>query len=46
MTWYTTKVTDLKDLADELNRLDTASHTIFKIISKDGVSIIISNTTP
>ena len=46
MTWYTTKVADLKDLVAELDRLEVDLHTIFKVISKDGVLIIISHTTP
>lgn len=46
MTWYTTKVERLGDLAVELNRLQTAGHDIFKVVSKDGSLVIISSTTP
>lgn len=46
MTYYTTKVDKLNKLADELNRLVAAGHTIFKIFNHDGYIVIVSTTTP
>lgn len=44
MTWFTTKVTRLDNLDNELNRLQAASHTIRYVIVVDGVTVIISTT--
>ena len=44
MTWYTSKVSKLAELAGELNRLQTAGHTIQNQILVDGYIVIISTT--
>lgn len=44
MTWFTTKVNRLDNLAIELQRLQAASHTIFSVVVLDGFAVIISNT--
>lgn len=44
MTWFTTKVSKLDQLASELQRLSDASHTIQYIIEHDGYVVIISTT--
>jgi len=44
MTYYTTKVTKLENLAAELQRLSDASHTIVQTIVIDGSIVIISTT--
>lgn len=44
MTWWTTKVSDIKELAPELQRLGDAAHTIQFVINKDGYVVIISTT--
>lgn len=46
MTYFTTKVEAVKNLADELNRLATAGHTIVSVMNHDGKFIIISTTSP
>ena len=43
MTWYTTKVEKLNDLALELTRLAADGHTIFSVVNHDGKLVIISN---
>ena len=43
MTYYTTKVEKLNDLAPELTRLVAAGHTIFSVVNHDGKLVIISN---
>ena len=45
MTWFTTKVSKLEALADELQRLEDASHTIRFIEVIDGYTVIISTTS-
>jgi hypothetical protein len=42
MTYFSTKVLDLNDVAAELNRLVAAGHTIFQLLSYDGKVVIIS----
>jgi hypothetical protein len=42
MTWYSTKVERLNDLAPELNRLVTAGHTIISVVNHDGKLVILS----
>lgn len=44
MTWFTTKVSRLDNLAAELQRLEDASHNIFQVVVVDGFAVIISNT--
>ena len=44
MTWFTTKVSRLDQLAPELQRLDDASHTIRFVEIIDGYVVIISTT--
>jgi hypothetical protein len=44
MTYFTTKVSRLDNLAAELNRLETASHTIVEVVVIDGFAVIISTT--
>lgn len=43
MTYFTTKVPTYKELAAELNRLETDGHTIFQVIAIDGAVVIISH---
>lgn len=44
MTWFTTKVSKLSELAGELQRLEDASHTIQHVIEHDGYIVILSTT--
>lgn len=44
MTYYTTKVSKLEQLAPELQRLADSGHTIVQTITIDGFIVIISTT--
>tara|TARA_R100001086_G_scaffold250083_2_gene193462 strand:- start:603 stop:737 length:135 start_codon:yes stop_codon:yes gene_type:complete len=43
MKWVT-KIDGLKNLQDELRRLETAGHTIDQVLVVDGYPVIISTT--
>jgi len=44
MTYFTTKVDALRNLAEELQRLSDAGHTIVQVVVIDGAPVIISTT--